>query len=78
MFSRKESATMGEDRVVQLASQSRIEDPLSQLLREKAGELLHAALNAECEAFLERWGDRRDDQAGGRSCAMDTCRGARF
>jgi putative transposase len=53
---------MGEDRVVQLASQSRIEDPLSQLLREKAGELLHAAVNAECEAFLERWADRRDDQ----------------
>jgi putative transposase len=52
---------MGEDRVVQLASQSRIEDPLSQLLREKAGELLHAAVNAECEAFLERWADRRDD-----------------
>ena len=52
---------MGEDRIVQLTSQSRIEDPLTELLREKAGELLHAAVNAECEAFLERLVDRRDD-----------------
>ena len=52
---------MGEDRVVQLASQNRIDDPLTELLREKAGELLHAAVNAECEAFLERLADRRDD-----------------
>ena len=52
---------MGEDRIVQLTSQSRIEDPLTELLCEKAGELLHAAVNDECEAFLERLVDRRDD-----------------
>lgn len=35
---------------------------MTELLREKSVELLHAAVNAECAAFLERQADRRDDQ----------------
>ncbi len=53
---------MGNDKVVSLRSQSEIEDPLTQLLREKASELLQAAVHAECEEFLARFAERRDDQ----------------
>ena len=53
---------MGDDRVVSLGRQSRIEDALTELLREKASELLQAAVHAECEEFLARLPDRRDDQ----------------
>ena len=53
---------MGDDRVVSLGRQSQIEDPLTELLREKASELLQAAVQAECEAFLALLADRRDDQ----------------
>ncbi|MBA3406213.1 MAG: transposase, partial [Gemmatimonadaceae bacterium] len=57
-----ESTTVSKDRVVLLRSQSEIEDPLTQLLREKASELLQAAVQAECEVFLARFTGRRDDQ----------------
>lgn len=53
---------MGDDKVVLLRSQSEIEDPLTELLREKASELLQAAVQAECEVFLRRFTGRRDDQ----------------
>ncbi len=53
---------MGDDKVVLLRSQSEIEDPLTELLREKASELLQAAVQAECEVFLGRFTGRRDDQ----------------
>ena len=53
---------MGDDRVVSLGRQSRIEDALTELLREKAGELLQAAVHAECEEYLARFAERRDDQ----------------
>jgi len=56
------STTMGDDKVVLLRSQSEIEDPLTELLREKASELLQAAVQAECEVFLARFTGRRDDQ----------------
>jgi hypothetical protein len=36
---------MGDDRVISLQSQSASVDPLSALLREKASELLQAAIN---------------------------------
>ena len=53
---------MSKDRVVLLRSQSEIEDPLTELLREKASELLQAAVQAECEEFLARFSGRRDAQ----------------
>ena len=52
---------MGEDRIVSIASQSRISDPLTELLREKAVELLEVAVNAECSEFLSRFAGRRDE-----------------
>jgi hypothetical protein len=55
---------MGDGRVASLCRQSQIEDPLAELLREKASELLQAAVQAECEAFLVRLAGRRDDQGG--------------
>lgn len=51
---------MGDDRIVQFASQRASEDALTELLREKAGELLQAAVQAECAEFLERFAERRD------------------
>jgi putative transposase len=53
---------MGDDRVVSLGRQSQIEDPLTELLRQKASELLQAAVQAECEAFLAQLAGDRDDQ----------------
>ena len=53
---------MGEDRVVSLGRQSQTEDALTGLLREKASELLQAAVQAECSAFLAGLADRRDEQ----------------
>jgi len=46
---------MDEDRVVSLESQSRIADPLSDFLREKASSLLQAAIEAECQELLSRY-----------------------
>jgi transposase-like protein len=51
---------MSDDSVVGIRSQSGVEDPLTELLREKARELLQAAVNAECGEFLERFAERRD------------------
>ena len=48
---------MGDDRVVSLGRQSQIEDALTELLRQKASELLQAAVQAECEAFLAQLAD---------------------
>ena len=52
---------MGDDSVVGIRSQSDVGDPLTELLREKAVELLQAAVNAECREFLERFAERRDE-----------------
>ena len=51
---------MEEDRVISLASQSRLADPLTALLREKASELLQAAIEAECAELLARYEPVRD------------------
>ena len=53
---------MGDDRVVSLGRQSRIEDALTELLRQKAGELLQAAVQAECAQYLAQFVDHRDGQ----------------
>ncbi len=42
---------MGDDRVVSLGRQSQIEDPLTELLREKASELLKAAVQADARLY---------------------------
>lgn len=54
---------MNDDRVVSIGSQSALCDPLTELLRQKAVELLQAAVNAECADFLSRFAEQRD-QAG--------------
>jgi putative transposase len=43
-----------------MGSQSARCDPLTELLREKAVELLQAAVNAECADFLSRFAEQRD------------------
>jgi transposase-like protein len=53
---------MDKNVVVSLESQSRIADPLSEFLREKAGSLLQAAIEAECQELLARFEDVRDLQ----------------
>ena len=58
---------MNDDRVVQIGSQSQVSDPLTELLRERAVELLQAAVNAECAEFLHRHQPMRE--ARGR-CAV--------
>ena len=58
---------MNDDRVVSIGSQSALCDPLSELLREKAVELLQAAVNAECADFLSRFAQQRD---GAGRCAL--------
>src|SRR6476620_11938881 len=54
------TTTMNDDRVVSIGRQSTPCDPLTELLREQAVELLQAAVNAECAAFLNRFADQRD------------------
>jgi putative transposase len=51
---------MEEDKVILLASQSHVADPLTALLREKASELLQAAIEAECAELLARYEQVRD------------------
>jgi hypothetical protein len=51
---------MGNDRVIPLPSQSAPVDPLSALLREKASELLQAAINAQGAELLARYAQGRD------------------
>ncbi len=51
---------MSDDRVVSIESQSKLLDPLTELLREKAAELLQAAVKAECAEFISRFAARRD------------------
>jgi transposase-like protein len=46
---------MDKDVVVSLESQSRVSDPLSEFLREKASLLLQAAIEEECEELLSRY-----------------------
>jgi putative transposase len=58
---------MSDDRVVSIGSQSAPCDPLTELLREKAVELLQAAVDAECAELMSRFADQRD-QAG--RCAL--------
>src|SRR4051812_20088454 len=60
-FQHEESATMNDDSVVGMGSQNRFGDALTELLREKAVELLQAAVNAECSEFLERLSEHRED-----------------
>ena len=61
------TTTMNDDRVVSIGSQSAPCDALTELLREKAVELLQAAVNAECADFLSRFAEQRD-QVG--RCAL--------
>ncbi len=51
---------MSDDRVVSLESQSRVADPLSDFLREKASVLLQAAIEAECQELLSSYEGVRD------------------
>jgi transposase-like protein len=51
---------MEKDVVVSLESQSRIADPLSEFLRDKASALLQAAIEAECQELLARYEGVRD------------------
>jgi transposase-like protein len=60
MFIKEDSATMDKDVVVSLESQSRIADPLSELLREKASMLLREAIEAECQELLDNFETVRD------------------
>jgi transposase-like protein len=60
MFTKEDSATMDKDVVVSLESQSRIVDPLSELLRDKASMLLKAAIEAECQELLASYETVRD------------------
>lgn len=53
---------MEKDVVVSLESQSRIADPLSDFLREKAALLLQAAIEAECQELLSRYAGVSDLQ----------------
>lgn len=53
---------MGDDRVVLLGRQSQPEDPLTELLRQNARQLLQAAVQAECAQFLAQFADCRDSQ----------------
>ena len=65
---RKVSATMSDDRVVLLGSQSASSDMLTSLLREKAQLLLQAAIEAEFEELLGRYGEVRE--LGGRKALV--------
>ncbi|WP_194726310.1 hypothetical protein [Noviherbaspirillum malthae] len=51
---------MGDDKVISLQSQNAPNDSLSALLREKASELLQAAINAECVELLAQYAQVRD------------------
>lgn len=51
---------MDDDRIVSLESQNRLADPLTELLREKAAMLLQAAIEAECDELIARYGQIRD------------------
>lgn len=50
---------MSNDTVVSIHSQSAIKDPLTELLRAHAGQLLQAAINAEAAQLLAQYADRR-------------------
>lgn len=53
---------MTEDTVVSIDSQSATEDPLTALIRERAKQMLQAAVNAEAEEYLARFADQRDSR----------------
>jgi len=69
---------MGEERVVSLGRQSQTEDALTGLLREKARELLQAAVQAESSAFLAGLADRCDAQGRQGVVRNGYCSSAKF
>ena len=52
---------MRNDTVVQFRKKDEVVDPLTQLLREGAQKLIHQAVSAELEIFLEHHRERRDE-----------------
>ena len=52
---------MRNDTVVRFRKKDEVFDPLTQLLREGAQRLIHQAVSAELELFLEHHGERRDE-----------------
>jgi transposase-like protein len=52
---------MSNDTVVRFRKKDEVVDPLTQLLREGAQRLIHEAVSAELEIFLEHHGERRDE-----------------
>src|SRR5712691_8001505 len=57
-------ATMSKDTVVRFRKKDEVIDPLAELLRRGARELIGQAVSEEFEVFLEQHAERRD--AGGR------------
>lgn len=59
----KGTRLMKKDTLVELKKpEVKVEDPLMQILRKGAQELLAAALEAEVEAFLEKYAERKDSK----------------
>ena len=53
---------MSQDTVVRFRKKDEVIDPLTQLLREGAQQLISQAVSAELELFLEHHGERRDGE----------------
>lgn len=53
-FSSGSRATLGKDTAVRFCRKEQIVDPLADLLRRWAGDLIGRAVVEECEMFLER------------------------
>jgi len=53
---------MSQDTVVRFRKKDGVVDPLTQLLREGAQQLISQAVSAELELFLEHHGERRDGE----------------
>ncbi len=53
---------MSQDTVVRFRKKDEVVDPLTQLLREGAQQLISQAVSAELELFLEHHGERRDGE----------------
>lgn len=53
---------MSKDNVIDLFSREAEADPLTTLLREGARELIHKAVEAELEVFLQEFSDRKTDE----------------
>jgi len=55
-------ATMSQDTVVRFRKKDEVVDPLTQLLREGAQQLISQAVSAELELFLDHHRERRDGE----------------